>query len=180
MPADADTQLIGPGGGRLELQQDAVDALLRAARVGVGHQEDELVALGARDEVVRPRELGDHAGGGAQDRVADGEAVRDVQPAEAVDVDDGDRKGVAVAARAVDLGDEALMEAAQVRQVGQGVASRAHAELALELAEPPMGVTQLLLEQPPLLIAIAEHASSIGKTACFLHFCGPRAGPLLD
>ena len=134
------------------------DALLRAGGVRVGHEEHELIALGAGDEVIGARELGDHAARGAQDRVAHGEAVRDVELAEAVEVEHGDGEGMAVPAGAIHLGDEALMEAAQVGQAGQGVPVRAHAELALELAQTPVGVTQLLLEQPPLLVAIAEHA----------------------
>ena len=87
--------------------------------------------------------------------------------AEAVDVEHGDGQWVAVPAGAIDLGGETLMEAAQVRQAGQGVAGGAHLELALELAEPPVGVAQLLLEQPPLLVAVAEHVESIGKTAVY-------------
>jgi hypothetical protein len=83
---------------------------------------------------------------------------------------------MAVPARAVDLGDQALMEAAEVGQPGQGIAVRAHPELALELSQAPVGVTELLLEQPPLLVAIAEHVESIGKRACLLHF----PAPLLD
>jgi hypothetical protein len=159
-----------PGAGGLELEQDPVDALLPAGRVGVGHQQDELVALRAGDEVIRAGELADDAGSRTQDRVANCEAVRDVEPAEAVDVDHRDRQRMAVPAGAIDLCDEALMEAAQVRQVGQRIAARAHAELALELAESPVGVAQLLLEQPALLFAIAEHGSRIGKTALLLDF----------
>ena len=62
------------GGCGLELEQDPVDALLRAGGVGVGHKEHELVSLGARDEVVRARQLRDHSAGGAEDRVAYGVA----------------------------------------------------------------------------------------------------------
>jgi hypothetical protein len=81
---------------------------------------------------------------------------------------------MAVPAGAVDLGHEALMEAAKVGQARQDVPVRAHAELALEFAEAPVGVAQLLLEQPPLLVAIAEHALSIGKSGPFLDLNGPR------
>jgi hypothetical protein len=49
------------------------------------------------------------------------------------------------------------MEAAQVGKAGQGVAARAHPELTLELAQAPMSVSELLFEQPALLIAVAEH-----------------------
>jgi hypothetical protein len=77
---------------------------------------------------------------------------------------------MAVPAGTIDLGDEALMEAAQVGEVGQRITARAHPELALELAETPVGVSQLLLEQLALLFAVAEHGSKIGKTADLLHF----------
>jgi hypothetical protein len=65
---------------------------------------------------------------------------------------------MAVAAGPVHLGDEALVEPAQVGQAREGVPTGAHAELALELSEAPVGVAQLLLEQPLWLVAIAEHA----------------------
>ena len=66
------------------------------------------------------------------------------------------------------------MEAAQVGQIGQRIPARAHAELALELAEATVSVAQLLLEEPALLVAVvAEHRSAIGKRANFLHFQRP-------
>jgi hypothetical protein len=64
---------------------------------------------------------------------------------------------MAVSSRPIHLCDQALMEAAQVGKAGQGVAARAHAELTLELAQTPMSVSELLFEQPALLIAVAEH-----------------------
>ena len=150
MPTEAETQLIGPAAVASSSSRIRSMHCFAPDGVGVGHEEHELVALGAGDEVVRAGQLGDDAAGGAQDRVADGEAVRDVEPAEAVDVEHGDRQRMAVPAGAVDLGDEALVEAAQVGEARQGVPARAHAELALELAETPVGVAQLLLEQPSL------------------------------
>jgi hypothetical protein len=83
-----------------------------------------------------------------------------------------------VPAGAIDLGDEPLVEAPEVGKAGQGITARAHPELALELAQTPMGVTQLLLEHPPLLIPVAEHVSSIGKRALFLHFQRARLDSL--
>ena len=104
------TKRIGEGGG--------------AGRVGVGHDRDEAVAAGAPEGIGLSNAEPEAEGDLAQDGVGAGVAVEPIELSEAVDVDQRDGQGMAVAASLSDLDAEALHDRAAARDAGERVDRR--------------------------------------------------------
>ena len=115
-------------------QQDA-----RAAQVGAGHEDGELVGAGAPDHVADARQATQALGHGPQRRVAGRGAAAGVERAEAVDVHQRQR-GRRSARGGV--GEDRLGVAAERfegQQPGAGVGTGAVGQLGLEAGQPERG-----------------------------------------
>ena len=106
-PTDQPAELLGQRGGRVD--------------VGLGQDQQELLATVAAHEIDRPDVLAERVGDPSQDQVAGGVAVRVVEPLEVVEVDHHDRQLVAEAGRPIDLGLERGQDRLAIEHAGQVV-----------------------------------------------------------
>ena len=111
-----------PGRSRLQRVEHALAARHGAREVGLGHQDDELVAGAAAGDVVDAGLGDEHVGHGPQDLVAGRVTVLGADRTEAVDVQHGDGEGAGVAPRAGGLDVELVAEAVERAQAGDGIA----------------------------------------------------------
>ena len=145
--ADADRRRLGVG-GRLDALGDlgaqVLAELQRPLDVGLRHQDRELVAGEAGDDVGGAHPFAHHLGDLADQVVAGVVAERVVDRLEAVDVDDHHRALAAVAGAEGDVLVELGAEAAAVEQPGQRVVVGQVAQLGLG----PLGPLQRRRERP--------------------------------
>ncbi len=144
----------------LELGDQALAAGLCARQVGAGHEHGELVGTRAPEAVGGARQAPQVQRDRRQGRVARlGSAAR-VEGAEAVDVDDGDAHGPAVALRAGQLAPGGAAERVMAVQARAGVAGLTLVELGLELLDLRLGLRELQAQR--LLVPRSQHVGLIG------------------
>ena len=150
-------------GGRLDavghLGAQILAQLHRPLDVGLRHQDRELVAGEAGDDVGGAHPFAHHRGDLADQVVAGVVAERVVDPLEAVDVDDHHRAATAVAGAEGDVLIELGAEAAAVEQPGQRVVVGQVAKLGLG----PLGAFQR--RQHHLAVILARASSSTASIA---------------
>jgi len=135
----------------LQLDEDALDGRERLDGLGLSEEDGELIAPHPAREVVHPRLVGDQVAQAREHRVARGVAVLQIQTSEAVDVQQRDAEGPAVALRARDVQLELGPEGAQAEQAsGERVAVLQLGKPALELGDALARRRELLREAVPV------------------------------
>ncbi len=109
----------------------------------MGQEERELVAADAERGIGAADRHGDELAHLGEELVADGVALRVVDPLELVDVDEHERELRAVATRALDHPCDGLLEGAVVAEAGQAVAQGRFAGALVQLAHPRAGRLEL-------------------------------------
>ena len=107
----------------------------RTGRVGMRHEEGELVAADAEGRIRGSDRGADQLSDLGQELVAHGVTLRVVDALELVDVDEHEREVRAVAARALDHARHRLLEGAVVAEAGEAVPERGLAGALIQLAE---------------------------------------------
>ncbi len=95
-----------------------------AGSIDLGQDQPERIGAKTRAQVRPPRLTLDQVADLAQNAIAVGAAVLGVDPGEAVDVEEGESEGAAVALNARELGLERLAEVALVAKAGERIAER--------------------------------------------------------
>jgi hypothetical protein len=132
----------------------------RALAVGVRQHEPELVAAHARDHPDVPHGGAEAFGGAGEQLVAIGMTARLVHALEVVDVEQHDGERLPAGARRVELAGERLLEAAVVRQLGQGVAVHQLLEGALVLLQVRGHRVELACQLTQLVAAAPAEAGA--------------------
>ncbi len=141
----------------------SLSATTRAAGdVGVGQDQGELVAADARQDVAVAQDVAQRVADARQELVAGGVAEGVVDQLEAVQVEQHQRAGAAMAARAADLALELFLEAPAAEEARQRVAVGEVLQLVLEALA--LGDVDGLQDDQPLAVG-AEREARHGQGA---------------
>ena len=146
----------------LQLGQQALAAGLGAVLVGPRHEDGQLVGAGSPEDVAGARQAAQADGDRGQGGVAGLDAAARVQGPEAVDVDEGERGGLAVALGAGELAGGGAAEGLVDEEPGLRVAVAAVVQLGLE--DPHAG---LRLGQPAAQLVLVPGAEHTPSSAAF-------------